>query len=278
VEETSKKLIKYQDIVNHIQDKSGTLDEAVVLCCMKRTNNPVSYTVVDGGPLYITKGKKMESNDLMSFGPVYTSLHADINYCHRNSLIPSWNRGVVKFWIIRKNYDAATNRTIPTGPRKRSAKDFAPIYDLNKVLTAIQDYVLLIQRPGQLIRHYGKHVHCVITAIDTTINPTGISLSIGRKDHYVEDIHDYVTGSRDTSVSNACTQASREVFVNTNLTEADKKKLGAEFEKKKQLREKGRTYKRKGGFQLGNQAARKKNSVRKLTKYLTFKTTNKCKF
>jgi hypothetical protein len=56
-----------------------------------------------------------------------------------------------------------------------------------------------------------------------------------------------------------------EVFVNTNLTEADKKKLGAEFERRQQSRQQGRTHKRKGGFQLGNQAARKKNSVSKFT-------------
>ncbi len=39
----------------------------------------------------------------------------------------------------------------------------------------------LIQRPGQIIRHYGKHFHCVITAIDPILNLTGLSLSIGRR-------------------------------------------------------------------------------------------------
>lgn len=273
---TSQALTKYQDIVNHIQDKSGTTDEAVVLCCMTRTNNPVSYQVVEDGPLDIT-AEKLEgaryskSCDLMCFGPVYTSLHADINYSHRNSLIPSWNCGVVKIWIIHKKCNAKTNREVPTAQKQREAKGFKPIYDLTKVLEAKKDYVLLIQRPGQLIRHNGRHVHCVITAIDLKINPTGFSLSIGRKDLYVNDIFAYATGSRDTSISDNCKQASREHFINTQLNAADQKKLGVEFEKAKQLRQKGRKRRRRGGFQRGNKAAKKakkENTVSKLTLFL----------
>ena len=276
MEKTSQALIKYENIVNHIQDKRGTPDEAVVLCCMTRTNNPVSYEVVNNGPLDIKAGKQhgardSKSCDLMCFGPVYTSLHADINYSHRNSLIPSWNRGVVKFWIIHKKCDAETNRKVPTPEKQRCAKRFQPIHDLTKVLTASKDFVLLIQLPGQLIRHNGRHVHCVITAIDLNNNPTGFSLSIGRKDLYVKDIFAYATGSRDTSISDNCKQASREHFINTQLNAADQKKLGVEFEKAKQLRQKGRKRRRRGGFQRGNKAAKKakkENTVSKFTLFL----------
>jgi len=108
---------------------------------MKRTNNPVSYNVVTGGPLDTKEGVKQgfsasESCDLMFFGPVYSSLHADTRYSHRNSLIPSWNVGVVKFWIIRKECDAEMNRKIPSRFRQRSSKAFKPIHDLDKVLKA----------------------------------------------------------------------------------------------------------------------------------------------
>jgi len=276
VEKTSQALIKYENIVNHIQDKRGTPDEAVVLCCMTRTNNPVSYEVVNNGPLDIKAGKQhgardSKSCDLMCFGPVYTSLHADINYSHRNSLIPSWNPGVVKFWIIHKKCDAETNRKVPTPEKQRCAKRFQPIHDLTKVLTASKDFVLLIQLPGQLIRHNGRHVHCVITVIDPNLNPTGFSLSIGRKDLYLKDIHAYATGSRDTSISHKCKQASRSLFINTQLKPKDKKDLGDEYAKKEQLRLQGRKRKHPG-FHRGNTAAKKKkNTVSKFTMfYFTF--------
>ena len=273
VEKTTQALIKYENIVNHIQDKRGTPDEAVVLCCMTRTNNPVSYEVVNNGPLDIKAAKQKgardsKSCDLMCFGPVYTSLHADINYSHRNSLIPSWNRGVVKFWIIHRQCDAETNRRVPTAEKQRCAKRFRPIHDLTKVLAAAKDFVLLIQLPGQLIRH----VHCVITAIDPNINPTGLSLSLGRKDLYLKDILAYASGSRDTSVSHKCKQASRALFINTQLTAVDKRDLGEEFAKKRQLLLQGRKRKHHGGFQPGNKAAKKKkkNTVSKYTLYVLF--------
>ena len=146
-------------------------------------------------------------------------------------------------------------------------KDFSPY----TILTASKDFVLLIQLPGQLIRHNGRHVHCVITAIDPNINPTGFSLSIGRKDLYLKDIHAYATGSRDTSISHKCKQASRALFINTQLKPKDKKDLGDEYAKKEQLRLQGRKRKHPG-FQRGNTAAKKKeNTVSKFTMfYFTF--------
>jgi hypothetical protein len=117
-ESVKKSFIKYQDIVDFIQTKSGTSNECVVLCNIKCSDNPVKYTVVKGGPLDIKEGRKFssrsESSDFMCFGPVYTSFHSDFGYPHRNSLIPSWNQGVVKFWIIRKECDSKTQRNAPT--------------------------------------------------------------------------------------------------------------------------------------------------------------------
>ena len=60
-EETiSSALVKYQDIVDYIQDplKTGTPNESVVICCMKKSNNPVEYKVTEDGPLDIKAGKK----------------------------------------------------------------------------------------------------------------------------------------------------------------------------------------------------------------------------
>ncbi len=84
-EETiSSAFVKYQHVVDYIQDptKSGTPNESVVICCMRKANNPVEYEVTKDGPLDIKAGKKLglkssESCDFMSFGAIYTSLHAD---------------------------------------------------------------------------------------------------------------------------------------------------------------------------------------------------------
>jgi len=269
----SKNLIRYQDIFDFIQDKSGTPDEAVVLCCMKKTNNPVTYKVVIGGPLDTKAGKsqgakKSESCDLMFFGPVYSSLHADVWYTHRNSLIPSWNHGVVKFWIIRKDCKAVTNSTVPTCPRTKESKAFQPIHELITILSEKEHYCLLIQRPGQLIRHYGRHVHCVITAIDATINPTGFSLSIGRKDAYSQDTFWYCSGSKERliAVGDSCKQVTRSRFLKENLTDKDIRELGKEFvAKKDQMRI--RKKRKKAGFQPGNSHGSKRSSS--FVSYLT---------
>jgi hypothetical protein len=265
-ESISVNLVQYKDIVEFIKYKTGTPDEAVVLCCMKKTNNPIQYKVVVGGPLDTKEGKPQgakysKSCDLMCFGPVYSSLHADVFYSHRNSLIPSWNCGVLKFWIIRKDCKAETNSRVPTCPRTKISKAFKPIHEIIGVLKEKQHYCLLIQHPGQIIRHYGRHVHCVITAIDATINPTGLSLSIGRKDEYVLDTFMYSSGSKERLVEErgGVRQVSRARFLSENLTKADIIVVGKEVvEKKDRMRQRKRPS--KGGFQKNNQCARKKTS------------------
>ena len=129
--------IKYQDIVNFIQTKGGTCDECVVLCCITRSTNPVDYTVVKGGPLDVKTGRqsssKSESSDFLCFG-----------YAHRNSLIPSWNQGVIKFWIILRECDSKTQRYAVTNPRRLFSSSFTALDELKKVIQYPEDYLLLI--------------------------------------------------------------------------------------------------------------------------------------
>jgi len=74
-----------------------------------------------------------------------------------------------------------------------------------------------------------------------------------------------------TSISHKCKQASRALFINTQLKPKDKKDLGDEYAKKEQLRLQGRKRKHPG-FHRGNTAAKKKkNTVSKFTMfYFTF--------
>jgi len=270
-EETiSSAFVTYQHVVDYIQDetKTGTPNESVVICCMRKANNPVEYIVTEDGPLDIKAGKKQgsksESCDFMSFGPIYTSLHTDLYYSTRNSLIPSWNVGVVKIWILRKENDAETNRRVPTPPKTYTSKAWKPVNDLNYILTEKEHYVLLIQHPGQIIRHCGKHVHCVITAIDSTMNPTGLSLSIGRRDLYTADKYLFCSGSTQRLMNTSTQgykQVSRDRFLAQNITVADKRKLGKDFLDRKE-RARKRKQKKKGGFQKGNTLNARSSVVR----------------
>lgn len=270
-ETISSTLIKYQDIVDFIQDplKKETPNESVVICCVKKSNNPVAYKVTKDGPLDNKAGKKQgtkssESCDFISFGPIYTSLHTDLYYSTRNSFIPSWNVGVIKIWILRKECDAITNRRVRTSPRKKTSKAWKPVDEINYILTEKEHYVLLIQRPGQLIRHYGKHVHCVITAIDTTLNPTRLSLSIGRRDLYTKDHYLFCSASTErleNTNTQGYIQVSRQRYLKKNITVADKKELGQNFLDMKE-RTRKRKKKKKGGFQVGNELNASSSAVR----------------
>ena len=259
--------IKYQDIVNFIQTKGGTCDESVVLCCITQSTNPVNYTVVKGGPLDVKAGRqsssKSESSDFLCFGPVYTSFHSDVGYAHRNSLIPSWNQGVIKFWIIRRECDSKTQRYAVTNPRRLLSSSFTALDELNKVLKYPEDYLLLIQRPGQFVRHNGKHVHCVITAIDIEVNPSSLSLSLGRKDYYPQDNYAFASSTKETLVvaskkKGTFKHLSRDAFIKKQLTSEDKKILKSQIEADASRRT--RSTKRKGGFQIGNEFSKSKSS------------------
>jgi hypothetical protein len=224
---------------------------------MRKANNPVEYNVTEGGPLDIKAGKKLglkssESCDFMSFGPIYTSLHADLYYTTRNSLIPSWNVGVIKIWILRKKCDAVTNRIGSTRASTLASKDWKPADELNYILTQKEHYVLLIQRPGQIIRHYGRHFHCVLTAIDPIINPTGLSLTIGRRDKYTEDNYSFCSASKQRLMNTKAKgyiQVSRKLFLTQNISKADKRKLGPEFLDRKE-RARKRTPKKREDSKL----------------------------
>ncbi len=59
-EETiSSAFVKYQDIVDYIQEpvKTGTPNKSVVICCVKKSNNPVEYIVTEDDPLDTKAGK-----------------------------------------------------------------------------------------------------------------------------------------------------------------------------------------------------------------------------
>ena len=237
----------------------------MVLCNIKCSDNPVNYTVVKGGPLDVKKGRQSsscsESSDFLCFGPVYTSFHSDFGYAHRNSLIPSWIQGVIKFWIIGKECDSKTQRNGVTNPRRLFSSAFEPKDELEMVLKYPADYKLLIQRPGQLVRHNGKHIHCVITAIDIEVNPSRMSLSLGRKDYFPEDNYAFASSTTETLVIDNEAEGtfklvSREKFIEHQLTTEEKKILKRRIEaedKSKRTRKK----KRKGGFQKGNSYALK---------------------
>ena len=92
-----------------------------------------------------------------------------------------------------------------------------------------------------------EHVHCVITAIDSTMNPTGLSLSIGRRDLYTEDKYLFCSGSTQRLMNTSTQgykQVSRDRFLAQNITVADKRKLGKDFLDRK---ERARKRKQKKG-------------------------------
>ena len=263
-ESVKKSFVKYQDIVNFVQSKGGTKDECVVLCNMKCSNNPVDYQVVKDGPLDVKKGRQSsslsESSDFLCFGPVHTSFHSDFGYVHRNSLIPSWNQGVIKIWIIHKKSDATTQRYAVTNSRRLFSSKFEPPDELDQVFRKPADYQLLIQQPGQLVRHNGKHVHSVITAIDITVNPSRMSLSLGRKDYYPEDNYAFASSTKETLVTDnpkkgTFKRVKRDIFIKHQLTSEEKRVLKRRIKEDEGRRI--RTKKRKTGFQIGNTCALK---------------------
>jgi hypothetical protein len=121
---------------------------------------------------------------------------------------------------------------------------------------ADDQYVLLTQRPGQVIRHYGKHFHCVIMAIDPILNPTGLSLSIGRRDKYTKDLYLFCSASKQRlskTKAEGYIQVSRKLYLKQNITK--------EFLDRKERARKKRTPK-KGGFQVGNTLYARSSVVR----------------
>jgi hypothetical protein len=229
---------KYEDIVNFVreQQQQQTIFESVVICCTTQSNNPLDYQAVQGGPLdpiepaslskEMTNLSDSKSCDLIIFGPSYTSLHADFLYSRRNSLIPSWNKGVIKIWIIRKSSSSKTNRFERTSFNRVMSKSFQPYDEIKGVLSRPDDFLLLIQTPGQAIRHNGRHYHCVITAFDTAVNPNMLSMSLGRKDSYSQDKLDYCKAALPTDLlvdsGGSAKKARRKLFIKTYLNKLDK--------------------------------------------------------
>ncbi len=64
------------------------------------------------------------------------------------------------------------------------------------------------------------------------MNPTGLSLSIGRRDLYTEDKYLFCSGSTQRLMNTSTQgykQVSRDRFLAQNITVADKRKLGKDF-------------------------------------------------
>jgi hypothetical protein len=162
---------------------------------------------------------------------------------------------VVKFWIIRKECDSKTQRNAPTNSRRKKSPNFSPLDELNQVYKYPADYQLLIQQPGQIVRHNGKHVHCVITAIDIKVNPSRLSLSLGRKDYYPQDNYAFASSTTETLVVDNSKKGtfklvSRATFIEHQLTNEEQKILKRRIEEDASRRTSRR--KRKGGFKIGN--------------------------
>lgn len=265
----------YQDIVKFIREQQQlqTIFESVVICCTTQLNNPLAYQAVLGGPLDpvepnpLSKEKTALSDskscDLIIFGPAYTSLHADFLFSRRNSLIPSWNEGVIKLWIIRKDCSSKTNRYERTSFNRVLGKSFQPFDEIEGVLRRPQDFLLLIQTPGQAIRHNGRHYHCVITAFDPDVNPNMLSMSLGRKDSYSQDKLDYCNAALPTDcivkLGGGAKPVSKVLFTRTSLNTLDKSRLNLTEDKKRKKKQQKKPQKNppkkrksKGGFQTGN--------------------------
>ena len=263
----------YQDIVTFIreQQRLGTIYESVVICCTTQLNNPLAYQAILGGPLDPVKPDPLtteknalsesSSCDLIIFGPAYTSLHADFLYSRRSSLIPSWNQGVIKLWIIRKDCSSTTNRYERTSSNRVMGKSYQPYNEIDGVLRRPQEFLLLIQRPGQAIRHNGRHYHCVITAFDPAVNQNMLSMSLGRKDSYTQDKLDYCNAALPTDCivkrnkKGGTKKVSKRLFIKTSLITLDKTRLKWKDNKKSKSKSKSKS---KGGFQKGNQLNPKK--------------------
>ena len=89
-------------------------------------------------------------------------------------------------------------------------------------------------------------------AIDPTINPTGLSLSIGRRDKYTEDNYSFCSASKQRLMNTKAKgyiQVSRKLFLTQNISKADKRKLGPEFLDRKE-RARKRTPKKREDSKL----------------------------
>jgi hypothetical protein len=114
-----------------------------------------------------------------------------------------------------------------------------------------KDWFVVLQKPGEVLKHNGQHVHFVFNISSTAANPTGFSMSIGyvintvpKNDAWIR--HDPVVGLSDTN--------GRVRVVSRNNRPAFIRSMGAKDYTPVQKRVKAASKK---GFQLNNTLGRK---------------------
>ena len=230
----------FADVKEAVLEKD---EDALAIVRLKNTTSPFKYNIVTEGPIDTKNKTDARSSDILSFGPMFTSLHVDVDHGNRTSVIPSWNIGTMKFWFIRKNADVRTQKLV------NPAMATTPQEQVEMILNHHKDYALLVQEPGDVIRHRGKHYHCVITAINKFVNPSELCSSIGRIDTPVEEKIKYVRQVPLSVVSlNRKKKITRKAFMNNQLTKAVAKTLKPKCKRIAVTR----------GFPKGNDAWRKR--------------------
>jgi len=226
--------------------------DALVICCLNRKRSPLKYEVLADGPLSCVNSSccsdASRSSDLLSFGPLLTTLHVDCDYGSRISVIPSWNTGIKKLWFIRQTATARTQKLVNPTKHGLSSQQ-----QLKTIFNERNNYSLLVQEPGDVIKHLGKHYHFVITVVDSELNPSGICLSLGKIDTNLEDRRQFVRmvsvpvqGRKDGSI----TKATKDNFIKTQLGKDAAPVLKQLKETRKRKRTRGNR-----GFCKGNKLA-----------------------
>jgi hypothetical protein len=240
----------FKEMYDLVQSKD---EDASVTCCLKANDLSLGYKLLPDGPLDCTLSEKKSSrsSDLLSFGPLVTTLHVDCDYGNRTSIIPSWNVGVLKLWFIRRTSTARTQKLVD--PTKHM---LTPQQQMETILKQNEDYYLLVQEPGDIIQHKGKHFHFVVTVVDTVLNPTGLCLSLGRIDTNCENKEKYVKQAAPViaKADGSLEKVSKELFIKNQLGKRAAEPLLKQLEKHR----KRKVAKVVRGFSKGNQMACKK--------------------
>jgi hypothetical protein len=232
-------------------------EDGLLLCCLKAKDHSLDYTILPDGPLSCALARNFSrTSDLLFFGAFVTSLHVDTDYGNRTSIIPSWNVGVKKLWFIRRLSTARTQKFV--NPTKHK---LTPQQQLETIFTERDDYYRLVQEPGDVIEHRGKHYHFVITLVDRDINPSGLCLSVGKIDTTREEKKKFVKQAPPVIAKSdgSLKKVSRDTFIKNQL---GKGVASDNVLKDLKANRKKRKAKKVRGFCKGNKiACRKKQKV-----------------
>lgn len=106
------------------------------------------------------------SVDLITYGPWFTFPHKDELYMGGGTLMPGWNKGVIKIWLFSTSTTRSinqmvmfkTNTAMPIQEnRELVARGLIDLHSRN-IVYAVAQY------PGQVLKFPSGHVHAVITA------------------------------------------------------------------------------------------------------------------